>query len=68
VKTSQTISRVFSEIGFFEIKITPEGVVKVLKRLVVHRDFKPGNVKIKPDRTVKVLDFGLASILRTRRP
>jgi serine/threonine-protein kinase len=30
------------------------------QRLVVHRDFKPGNVKIKPDRTVKVLDFGLA--------
>jgi len=32
------------------------------QRLVVHRDFKPGNVKIKPDRTVKVLDFGLAKL------
>jgi hypothetical protein len=32
------------------------------QRLVVHRDFKPGNVKIKPDRTVKVLDFGLATL------
>ena len=43
------------------IQIT-EALESAHERSVVHRDLKPANIKIAPDGTVSVLDFGLAKI------
>ncbi|MEO8097358.1 MAG: protein kinase [Acidobacteriota bacterium] len=42
-----------------------EALTAAHEKLITHRDLKPGNVKIKEDGTVKVLDFGLAKIGNT---
>jgi serine/threonine protein kinase len=37
-----------------------EGMEASHEQGIIHRDLKPANIKVRPDGTVKVLDFGLA--------
>ena len=46
--------------------MSPDALEAAHEKNITHRDLKPGNIMIRPDGMVKVLDFGLAKIAPNR--
>jgi Tol biopolymer transport system component len=59
------LGRLSVQEGLTVARQVAEALETAHERGIIHRDLKPANIKITPDGTVKVLDFGLAKVFST---